>query len=78
MMDNLGFCGGGGFLGLGWIFSILIWVLIIVGIVILAKWFMKEVGSTKKEDSAVEILKERYAKGEITKEEFEQKKKELM
>lgn len=77
-MSNLGFCGGGGFFGLGWFFMILIWALIIVGIVFLVRWLIKETSDTKKTGSVLEILKERYAKGEISKDEFEQKKKELM
>ena len=69
--------GGFGFFG-GGIFMLLFWFLVIFGIVYLVKY---TVDSGKREekgrDRAVEILKERYAKGEITKEEFEQKKKEL-
>lgn len=57
---------------------ILWWGLIIVGIVFLVKWITGQRSeTTKKEDSALEILKQRYASGEITKEEFEEKKKDL-
>jgi putative membrane protein len=71
-MGNFGFFGGG-------IFILLFWILIIAGIVFLVKYMADSGRDNKGEsDRAIEILKERYAKGEISKEEFEQKKKELM
>jgi putative membrane protein len=73
----MGFGGGG--MGFGWIGMILFWVLIIVGIVALAKWFAT--GSPRidqpREKTALDVLKERYARGEINREEFEQKKHDL-
>ena len=71
MMDGY----GGGWLGS--IIMIAFWVVVIVGIVFLIRWLAL---STKggPEDSAIEILKKRYARGEIDKKEFEQKKKDLL
>ncbi len=74
-MTNCWDWGMGWGMGFGWLFMILFWVLIIVGIVALMKWFSDQSGSRGK--TALEILQERYARGEIQKDEYEQKKRDL-
>jgi len=70
--------------GMGWfggIFFLIFWIIVIVGMVFLIKWLIhmskghSEVRSSGSK--ALEILKERYARGEIDKAEFEEKKKDL-
>lgn len=70
--------------GMGWfgtIIMIVFWVLVIVGIVFLIRWLSASTRSegrgVRPEDSALEILRRRYARGEIKKEEFEEKRKSL-
>ncbi len=69
------------FMGFGFIFMLLFWGVIIWGFVAFVKWVAGANGGAQAKNgegkSAVEILKERYAKGEIDKNEFEDKKKDL-
>ncbi|MFA5991758.1 MAG: SHOCT domain-containing protein [Candidatus Doudnabacteria bacterium] len=61
--------GGGGFMLIFW-----------VAVILLIVWVVKELaGKSGKgsSDSALESLRQRYAKGEINKEEFDAKKKDL-
>jgi putative membrane protein len=60
----------------GGLFMVLWWILIIVALVTLVRWLVGQVKSGER-GRAAEILKERYAKGEIDKKEFEDMKKTL-
>lgn len=65
--------------GFGFGFGMLFWVVIIVGIVALAIWLWGNPRDTSKTGSkdALEILKERYARGEIDKDAYLERKREL-
>ncbi len=65
-------------MGFGWLIMIIFWVLVILGVVYLIKLIAGGARREEKRDTALDILKQRYAKGEITKEEFEEKKKDLL
>ena len=58
------------------IMMLLFWGLIVVGIVLMIRWLLSQ-GKETRSDSALEILRQRYARGEINKEEFDVKKKDL-
>lgn len=71
--------------GMGWfgtIFVILIVILVVVGLIIFLpqlkqKFKIDDVETSSGKSNALEILKARYARGEIDKTEFEEKKKDL-
>ena len=72
----------GGFGGMWFmpILMIVFWGLVIWGIVALVRGAASpnNSGSSNQVDSALEILKRRYARGEINKQEYEEKKKDLV
>lgn len=65
--------------GLRWLPMIFWWILFIIGIILLARWATGKSRSnySNRGETAMDILKGRYAKGEIDKKEFEEKKKDL-
>ena len=54
----------------------LFWGLIIVGLVVLIRWLIGQ-SREARSDSALEILRQRYARGEISKEQFDAMRRDL-
>jgi putative membrane protein len=52
------------------------WGLIIVGLALGIRWLVSQ-GRESRSDTAMDILRQRYARGEINKEEFEARKRDL-
>ena len=81
--------GGPGTMGYGYgmswmggIFMMVFWIAVIVAIVFLIRWLFVSSrtgghGTVQGGETALDILKKRYARGEIDKQEFEEKKREL-
>ncbi len=68
------------FMIFGWLFMLLFWA----AIILLVIWLYRQVTAprdaavSRGEESALDILKKRYARGEIDKKEFEEKKRDLL
>ncbi len=76
MMNNWnGFSGWG--MGLGFIFMLLFWGLLILGVAALIRLLMTSSSRGPRDKSPLEIVQERYARGEIDREEYDQKKSDL-
>ena len=67
--------------GMGWmLLGLVFWIFVIVCAVLLVLWIIGRSGRGKRgkeEDSAMEILNRRYARGEITREQYHEIKKDL-
>ena len=76
-----GMMGGWGMGWFGGIFMMAIWGLVIAALVILIRWLLRATQRTgyrsQEGNNALEILIARYAKGEIDKAEFEEKKHDI-
>jgi len=72
--------GGSYMWGMGWVWMALFWGLVILGIAALVRWLSGQGGGhvAPGKESPIEILKRRYASGEITKEEFEEKRRDIL
>ena len=69
--------------GVGWIFMVLFWLLVIVAIAAVVKWLFTSTRSpathtpTPNGKSPLDVLKMRYARGEIGREEYEERRRVL-
>jgi len=78
MMNNWNGFGGWG-MGLGFIFMLLFWGLVILGVVALIRWLLTQSSPNRssRDKTPWEIVQERYARCGIDREEYEQKKRDL-
>ncbi len=78
MMWGWGYGGWGQWMGwLGPLFMVALWGSIITGGVFLVRALVWRGRRPSDEDSSLEILKRRYARGEIGKQEYEEKRSDL-
>ena len=85
-MSGFGFAGGFGILALVWILVILaFWGLVIGGLILGIRWLIRSERNGRVPPSAppavaaepLEVLRHRYARGEIDDEEYERRRKML-
>jgi len=64
----------------GWLMMFVLWIIIIAAVVLGVRWFIDQgkLKGSSVEETPLDILKKRYASGEIDKEEFETMRRELM
>ena len=78
--NMMGYANNYGMMGYGSLWSLwgLLWMAVWIGILALIVWAIyKLISQGVKGENSIEIIKKRYAKGEITKKEFEEIKREI-
>lgn len=82
MMPGVGMMGGGwtGMGAVGWLVMLLFWGLLIVGVVLVVRWLWdrgRPAAGAGPSETPLDILKRRYARGEINKEEDDRMKQDV-
>ncbi len=80
MMDSAMMEGMGTMPGCGMYLGMLFWILLLAALVALVVWVIQKSGRSGGDtvnETALDVLKKRYALGEIDTEEYEEKKKRL-
>ena len=77
--NMMGHWGGG--LGMG-PFGMIIWLVLIILVIAAVVWFMRSAGSNRpaqleRRSTGLDVLEERYARGEINRDEYLQKKRDI-
>ncbi len=57
-----------------WILWLILYILVLIGVILLIKYLHKKKAAKMEPESALEILKKRYSRVEINKEESERKR----
>lgn len=78
MMNEWSGFGGWG-MGFGFVLMLLFWILVILGIAVLIRWMLAQPSPSRssRDKTPLEMAQKRYARGEIDREEYEQKKRGL-
>lgn len=66
--------------GWGWIMMIFILIIVVLGVLVLFRYLQHSGSATQNNSSskAIDLLNERYARGELSDEEYKRKKSEIL
>jgi putative membrane protein len=77
-VDDAPDVGNVGSVGIGMMLMMFVfWGVVIVGIVLVTRWLMTQSRESRVTDPGSRHPRQRYARGDVSKEEFEAKKKDL-